>query len=202
MPVLSFQELRNSIRTAIRDACGLLWDDSALDSIINEAQREYSILSGSLTGSMKVYGTETAIFHLPEDFLEPVRFIGRDGLEKPFYSWRYMDQLYPDFRRVTGTEIRGIIPDFEDWGNFRLFPRIPSGQFAGTLFYKRLAVPDQIETRNKEAIEQHCLYQAFFLTGKEGASNYYSRFLASVNEEGAVFRSLRSAGEMRRGRFF
>lgn len=202
MPVPSFQQLRNSVRTAIRDTCGLLWDDSALDGIINEAQREYSILSGSITDSIHVFGTENGVFLLPDDFLEPVRFIGSDKLEKPFYSWRYLDQLYPDFRNITGSGARGIIFDFDNWGNARIFPRIPDKLFAGTLFYKRLAATNKIETRNLEAVEQHCLYQVFSLTGKEGASRYYAQFLDSVNEEGNLYRSLSAGSRIRKGCFF
>ena len=85
MPVSSFSKLRNKIRSAIRDTYGLLWDDPALDRIINEAQREYSLLAGSLIGKVDAIATEDGVCACPADFIEPVKFIGVDNMEKPLF---------------------------------------------------------------------------------------------------------------------
>ena len=202
MPVSSYRELREKIRRKIRDTYGLLWDEPALDRIINEAQREYSILSGSLIGESEVKATRTGVCRYPSDFIEVVRFIGTDGDEKGLFSWRYLDDLYPDFRAETGTEARGLVTDFDGYGKYRIFPKLPEGTTAGKVYYKRLAKANELETRNTEALEQHCYYQVFLLTGKGQASEYYRRFVKLVNEEGENYRGLRNSSPVRFGRYF
>jgi hypothetical protein len=202
MAASSFQEIREKIRRSIRDANGLVWDDDGLDRIIDEAQREYAILSGSLVGSFVLESREGGVSDAPSDFIEPVKFIGSDNFEKPLYSWRYLHKRYPDFRAVTGTEVRGIVTDFDGYGKVRLFPVIPGGIEVGTLYYKRLPAPGVIETTNIDAIEAHCLFQAFLLSDHRSAESYYSRFMEGVNRESHVQRGLNVKSRIRRGRFF
>jgi len=202
MPVSSFSKLRNKIRSAIRDTYGLLWDDTALDKIINEAQREYSILAGSLIGTVDAIAEYEGVCACPADYIEPVKFIGVDNTEKPIFSWRYLDDLYPDFRSMTGTELKGIVTDFDGFGKYRMFPKLPPGTEAGKFYYKRLAAEDVIETMNDDAIEQHCLFQVFLLTGKSATADYYDRFISAVNGESANLRGLKTNSRIRRGRFF
>ena len=202
MPVLSFSRIRRDVREAIRDTYGLMWDDTALDGIINEAQREYSLLSGSLVGSFEVTATVSGVCECPGDYIEPVKMIGVDGHEKALYSWRYLDELFPDFREIPGSELRGIITDFDGFGKIRVFPKLPAGTPAGKLYYKRLAAADRIETQDVEAIELHCLYQVFLLTGKGSAGIYYKKFIDLVNRESSGRRGLGAKSGIRRGRFF
>jgi len=202
MPVSSFRELREKIRRAIRDTYGQMWDDPALDEIINEAQREYSILAGSFIGTTDAIATADGICACPADFIEAERFIGTDGEEKALFSWRYLAEMYPDFRSVTGSEIRGIVTDFDGYGKYRLFPKIPAGENAGKLYYKRLATLDEIETRNVEALEQHCLFQVFLLNGKQAASEYYRRFTEAVNEESVQLRGIKVNSRIRKGKYY
>lgn len=202
MPISSFQKIRESIRRAIRDSNGLLWDDIGLDRIINEAQREYAIASGSLVGSYDIESSKRGISSAPNDFIEPIKFIGSDGFEKPLYSWRYLHSRSPDFRAVTGNEVEGIITDFDGYGKVRLFPIIPPGETVGKLYYKRLPRADVIETINLDAIEKHSLFQVFLLSSHRSAEVYYNRFIESVNSENSVQRGLKTSSPVRRGRFF
>ena len=202
MPVSSFSSIRERVRTAIRDTHGLLWDDAALDRIINDAQREYSIAAGSLTGTCSVTAGRSPVFLAPSDFLEPVRFLGPDGLQRPFFSWRYLREMHPDFRAVTGTELRGIVPDFDGFGRLRLYPALPVGTFAGTLFYKRLAAADRLETDNLDAVVQYCLFHVFLISDHRSAAAYYDRFVSAVNRESHVQRGLSEHRKVRRGRFY
>lgn len=202
MPVSSFNEIREKVRRVIRDTHVLLWDDASLDRIINEAQREYSMLAGSFVGTFDLESSEDGVSDVPDDFIEPIKFIGSDNLDKPIYSWRYLHSCYPDFRSIFGTELRGIVTDFDGYQKVRLFPRLPSGIFAGKLYYKRLAKPNVIETTNISAIEQHCFFQVFLLSDHKSAGTYYSRFVESVNKESSVQRGLKTKSNIRRGRFF
>ena len=202
MAVASFASIRELVRKSIRDVFGLVWDDTALDNAINEAQREYAILSGSLVGIVNVFSSGNGVFPLPDDFIAPVKFIGKSGFEIPFYSWRNIHDKYPDFRKVTGTEIQCIIPDFDGYGNMRMFPLIPAGEKAGTLYYQRLPKKDKLETTNKRAIELYSLFQAFLLDGNASASIYYSRFRSEVNRESSVQRGIKVKSNYRFGRFF
>lgn len=202
MTVSAFSEIRGKVRKAIRDALGLLFADAEIDDMINEAQREYALCSGALVGEMAVTAPEQHVFTAPADFFGPVKFIGRDGFEKPFFSWKYLHDRFPDFRTVTGTELRGIVTDFDGFGKFRLFPALPAGSAAGTFFYKRLPEADTIETANGEALQNHCLYQAFLLAGNDAAAIWYDRFNAAVKAESSLYRNMRPRSPYRRGRFF
>ena len=202
MAVASFASIRELVRKSIRDVFGLVWDDTALDNAINEAQREYAILSGSLVGIVNVFSSGNGVFPLPDDFIAPVKFIGKSGFEIPFYSWRNIHDKYPDFRKVTGTEIQCIIPDFDGYGNMRMFPLIPAGEKAGTLYYQRLPKRDKLETTNKRAIELYSLFHAFLLDGNASASIYYNRFRSEVNRESSIQRGIKVKSNYRFGRFF
>lgn len=202
MTAPAFSSIREKVRKAIRDSLGLLFADAEIDDMINEAQREYALCSGSLIGEMTVTTPERNVFSAPQDFFEPVKFIGADGLEKPFFSWKYLHDRYPDFRTVPGSELRGIVTDFDGFGRFRLFPALLSGSAAGTFFYHRLPAKDKIETANNEAIENHCLYQAFLLAGNGAAGIWYDRFNAAVNAESSLYRNMRPRSPYRGGRFF
>lgn len=202
MAASSFQDVREKVRRSIRDIHGLIWDDAGLDRIINEAQREYSIFSGSLVGSWLVESEENGVSEAPADFIEPVKFIGSDNFEKPLYSWRYLHSRYPDFRAVAATEVRGIVVDFDGYRKVRLFPKIPAGVTVGNLYYKRLPAMNVIETTNINAIETHCLFQVFLLSDHRSAVSYYDRFIESINQERHVQRGLKANSGIRRGRFF
>ena len=202
MTASAFSTIREKVRKAIRDALGLLFADAEIDDMINGAQREYAFCSGSLVGEMSVTIPEHGVFSAPPDFFEPVKFIGSDGFEKPFFSWKYLHDQYPDFRSVPGSELRGIVTDFDGFGKFRLFPVLLPGSSAGTFFYHRLPAKDKIETSNSEAIENHCLYQAFLLAGNNAAGIWYDRFNAAVNAEISLYRNMRPRSPYRYGRFF
>lgn len=203
MAVSVFAPIRELVRKSIRDLLGLVWDDTALDYAINEAQREYAILSGSLVGSVSVHSSESGVFSLPDDYLAPVKFIDNKGYEVPFYSWRNIHDKYPDFRKQKGAFVQAIITDFDGYGKLRLFPILPvSLTPVGKLYYQRLPKKDIIETKNVRAIELHSLFQAFMIDGNPSASVYYNQFAQAVNEESAVQRGMKTKSRLRRGRFF
>ena len=201
MAVSDFASIRELVRKSIRDTLGLVWDDTALDYAINEAQREYAILSGSLVANVTVIAAESGVFSLPDNFIAPVKFIGVDGHDVPFYTWKNIHDKYPDFRKVRGNQLQAIITDFEGYGYLRQFPVLSSPGIVGTLYYQRLPEKNKIETQNVRAIELHSLFQAFLLDGNPSASVYYNQFTLAVNEENAVQRGMKIKGR-RRGRFF
>ena len=224
MNASSYRDLRERIRRVLRDAHGLLWDDAGLDGVIDEAQREYVLCSGTLSREVRVLEQSASasvasleraerlgnaeifavdgVFECPEDYIEPVKFVLPRGEEVPFYSWGYVSELYPDFRKVRGDEVRGIIPDFDGYGKLRLFPVIPAGVFAGNLIYKCYPRNGEVCTTNFEAVAQHCLYQMFLLTDGEAAVYHYKRFQELVNREQSERRGIAVRKDTRRGRFF
>lgn len=200
--IASFAPIRQRLRLAIRDGAALQWSDDALDEIINEAQREYSVLSGSLVSATTLVSDGSGVCSLPRDFIAPVKLIGPDGYEKPFFSWRALHDRYPDFRKIIGRDLLGAVVDFESHGKIRLFPVLPAGVPAGRLFYQRMAEKDKLEVTNTAAIEQYALYQLFLLSEKNGAFRYYAEFQELLNRECMCERSVRSNSQARKSRFY
>ena len=200
--IASFAPIRQRLRLAIRDGAALQWSDDALDKIINEAQREYSVLSGSLVSATTIVSDGTGVCVLPRDFISPVKLIGPDGYEKPFFSWRALHDRYPDFRKITGGHLLGAVVDFESHGRIRLFPVLPANAPAGQLFYRRLAEKDKLEVTNTDAVEQHALYQLFLLSEDNAAFRYYAAFQKLLDRESTRERSVRNRSLIRKNRFY
>lgn len=192
MGVSAFSEIRNRLRREIRDDAGTLFTDSKLDEIINESQREYSLYGETLTGEYPVETNESGIYKVPNDFIRPLSFVNARGTELEQVSWEYLDERYPDFRKIEGSEPEYICFDFDGFGEFRLFPKTEAGKPAGTLHYVRLAHSDVLEGSNLSAVLNHALFQVFYLTGKSGAAEYYRRFREEADDEIRSSQTLRN----------
>jgi len=142
------------------------------------------------------------VFQTPDDFISPLRFLGTDRRERPFISWKRLHESYPDFRTVRGTELCGIVPDFDGFGKLRVWPWLPDGTDAGTLYYRRTAAPDKVETTNVDAVIQYCLFHVFLISANPAADVYYRRFLSAAAREDHVQRGLATNSRVRHGRFF
>lgn len=202
MGVSEFSSLRSELRTAIRDLHGLQWSDTALDAIINEAQREYALYSSELTSSFEVIAHESGIQTAPVDFIEPLRYVTPDGFEHPIVSWRYLHERHPDFRKIDGSYGEALCFDFDGFGKYRIFPRLAAGSPAGCVYYRRLPAKDKLEFHDTEPIVQHSLYQLFLLTGKGSAVNYFDRFVRLVNRESRSSQTLRNRRSHRCGSYY
>ena len=192
MGVPAFNDIRYRLRREIRDDAGTLFTDEALDGIINEAQREYSLYGEVLTGDHSVETNENGIYKAPEDFIRPLSFTDASGLEIEQVSWTFLDERYPDFRKIDGDRPKYICFDLDGFGRFRLFPKVPAGQTAGTLHYVRTAHSDVLEGTNREAVLNHALFQVFYLTGKAGAWEYYRKFREETDAETRSGQTLRN----------
>lgn len=186
----------------MRDSSGFQWTDAVLNGIINQAQYEYSLYSGKFSGEYDVVSTESDVHIVPDDFIEPLKFIDTKGVDVPFVSWRYLNELYPDFRKIKGSSLEYICFDFDGYGKFRFFPIINTGKVAGKLFYRRLAREDVLEDCNLQALKNHCLYQMFFFAGKTPASNYWNEFINLVNKESRSDTVLKNIQKSRHGSFY
>jgi len=202
MSVTSYNEIRLKVREAIRDTHSLLWDDDGLDGLINEAQREYSLIAGTLTGTFNLLSTDLNIYAAPVDFIEPVRVYDADGLELGIYSWRLLEKQYGDWRTITGGFAKGICFDFDGHRKYRIFPKLESGVSVGHVVYKRVAAENTIETRNEDAIINHCLFQMFLLAGDSSTENYWTKFISSVQRENGSMQVMKARSRIRSGRYF
>lgn len=186
----------------MRDESGFQWSDAVLNGIINQAQREYSLYSGKLCGECEVFYNELDIHVAPDDFIEPLKFTDTRGRDIPFVSWRYLNDLYPDFRKITGHTLEFVCFDFDGYGKFRTFPRILHKEKLGKLYYRRTAHEDVLENCNEQAVKNHCLYQMFFFTQKSAANNYWKEFVNLVNKESRSDILLKNRQENRHGSFY
>ena len=198
-----YSSLRERIRKSIRDTYGLLWPDDALDEIIGEARREYSLESGAFTAlTTPVMPNSGGVLSAPGDFFCAQKFFDMSEREVPFVSWRRLHQANGyDFRRITGKYLKAVCFDFDGYGRYRLFPLLPEGEPAGRLLYKRICTEEE-STRNPDAIEAHCLYQMNLLTGKSGTAAYYEMFRKAVNRERSSQQTMNNRGRSRIGVYF
>ena len=203
MPTVSeFALLRHELRLIVRDESGFQWSDAALDAIINHAQREYSLYSGKLCGECDVFFEGSDVHVAPEDFIEPLKFVDDKSRDISIVSWRYLNELYPDFRKINGSALEFVCFDFDGYGKFRTFPHLSANGYLGKLYYRRSAHDDVLENCNEQAVKNHCLYQMFLFSGKSVASNYWNEFIDLVNKESRSNIVLKNRQEHRLGSFY
>lgn len=198
-----FEDLRYDLRNIMRDESGFQWPDAVLNGIINQAQREYSIYSGKLCGEKEIVSSlDSAIHVLPDDFIEPLKFIDLKGSQIPFVSWKYLNEKYPDFRKIKGDFIECVCFDFDGFGKFRIFPHLLHEKNVGKIIYRRFAHENVLEKCNLTAVKSHCLYQMSLFSGKTSANNYWNEFISLVNKESRSDSVLRNRQKYRHGSFY
>lgn len=183
MAVSDYRELRNKLRTNARDTFSVQWSDTALDSIINDAQREYSFYAQNLVGELEIKSSASGVIRLPEDFISPIKCISSKGEDIPIVSWRELTKKYNDFRKCTGEKIQCLCFDYDGYSFVRIFPRIAKNIFCGKLIYTRYAVPDKIETQNIDAVKEHCLFQMSFTAANKKCFEHYNNFMRLIDNE-------------------
>lgn len=186
MPSADFAEIRSRVRTAFRENLGTLWTDDWLDFLVDEAQREWGLLTGEFTGESSVTTGEDGTFDLPKDYYAPVSFTV-DRRTLPMLSWRYVqERMGRDFRTAKGA-VSGVVFDFDKWGTARVFPGVPDVE--GTLVYRRFPADGVLETRAVNALEAHVLSQMNLMSGKDAWQGYWSAFMKAVWEFGRGVRN-------------
>lgn len=196
-----YDEIRNRVRRSLRDEYGLLWSDTELDEMIDEAQREYALYSGALTGSFELISSG-AIMAMPADFIAPLRCFDPDGIELPIVSWKMLHARHADFRSITGTRCESICFDFYGFGRFRIFPLVPDGTACGRILYSRLPAAGTIEVRDQDALESHVLFQASMFSDLGSAGKYWDDFIKSATAVRGGNLTTNNKPKARRGRFF
>ncbi len=179
MPSAAFAEIRADVRTAFRENLGTLWTDDWLDFLVDEAQREWGLLTGEFTGEASVTSGDGGVFALPSDYYAPVALVV-DGWALAPLSWRYAQKMLGrDFRTAKGVA-SGVIYDFDSWGTARVFPCEPG--VSGKLEYRRFPARGVLETRASSALEAHVLYQMNLMSGKDAWAGYWTAFQKAVWE--------------------
>lgn len=174
--------LKTRLRKVFGDDHGIQWSDSLLDEILKEAYREYALYSGGLVGQYEIVPTGAAVYKLPDDFYKVVMVSDVDGREIPVVSYRRLLEEYGDFRGIKGDRLKSICLNFDNFGEFRIFPILPVGSCVGRIYYNRL--PDKPEgVKNLSAIEAHCLFQMYQFTGKAQAQNSYNEFIDLISSD-------------------
>ena len=202
MAVSDYNNLRNILRTNARDKYSVQWSDTALDNIINDAQREYSFYAQNLVGEFEIKSSVSGLLLLPEDFISPIKAISNEGREIPIVSWRELVKSYGDFRKVKGEKAQCLCLDFDGMPKIRIFPVIPAGKTVGQLKYVRYAKKDIPEIKNIEALKEHCLFQMSFVTANGKYQAHYSNFLRLVDEEVRSNHTLNIRKRIRTGVFY
>lgn len=183
MAVSDYNNLRHELRMNVRDEYGIQWSDTALDIIINDAQREYSFYAQNLVGECEIKSSDLSVIQLPEDFISPIKIIDTKGREIPIVSWRELVKEYDDFRKVKGEKVQYCCFDFNGSRYMRIFPIIPADLLIGTLLYTRFSAQDKLEVKNTDALKEHCLFQMAFVTSNNKYSEHYNNFIRLIDTE-------------------
>jgi hypothetical protein len=177
------QELKFRLRKKFGDKYSIQWSDTILDNILIESQREYAILSGSLTGRMELTAGISPVTTLPDDFIKVIRILDADGGDVPVVSYRKLNEDFEDFRKRTGNKAEAVCFNFDGYGKCRIFPVLPENTHVGTLIYSRLPDNKTLEVKNLSAVEQYALFMMFQFTGKKQAQNCYAAFIELTEQE-------------------
>lgn len=196
------EDLKMRLRRTFRDDYNIQWSDSLLDEIIDEAQREYALYSGTLHGTMQIVAGKSAVLDCPDDFIRVVRVFGTDGKDLPIVSYRELARRYGDFRKKTADNIKCLVFDFDGHKKFRIFPQLPEGRSVGIMHYERLPGNGVLEVENIDAVEAYALYMMFLMTGKDLAGVWYEKFITLVNKDISAFNIAGNSQAIRSGRFF
>lgn len=181
--IIDIADLQKRLRRSFRDDLSVQWSDDLLDEIIFEAQREYAFYSGSLVGEVDIVAGENPVIDCPADFISAIRISSTDGRDLPITSFRRLVNIYGDFRKKTSDRVTAAVMDFDGHGKLRLFPQVPPGTRAGTLFYRRLPQRGKLEVKNIAAVEAFAMYLMYLFCGKNLARVQYDKFLSAVATE-------------------
>ena len=201
MRIIGMDEMKSRLRKLFRDEHKIQWSDALLDDILLEAQREYALYSGKLTGEYDVFTVDSPVQTLPEDFVEVISVQDADGKDIPVVSYRKLAEDHGDFREHRGDKAKSFCFNFDSFGKFRVYPVLPPGTFAGKITYKRL--PRENEWGgNSNAIEQHAMFQMYQFTGKSMAQNCFYAFLDLINQEQPRQVAIGNKNIVRTGNYF
>lgn len=200
MAVSGFSKIRGNVRASFRDEGGTFVSDDDLDALIDLAQADWCVLTGTLVGRKDVVTNESGVLPLPDDCIRPTGLTLSNGLSLPVFPWRTLVRFHGDFRRQTGDCPVAVCFDFDQCSGYRLFPKVPSGLRIGTLEYSRRPKEGVLEIREDKAIEAYCLAMLCSLTGKDG-SQWERVFINAASAYGGG-RVGRTGGRYGVGRFF
>lgn len=196
------QDLKKRLRRTARDVYQIQWNDALLDEIINEAQREYALYSGCLTGRTELVSDGRESADLPADFIRVLKVFNPEKKEIPIKSFRQLAREYGDFRKISGVVARCAVFDFDGHKKYRIFPVLPAGMKIGTMYYERLPQTNILEVKNIEAVEAYALYMMFLMTGKDLANVWYDKFMKLVRKDNSAFYIPGIQHGYRTGRFY
>jgi hypothetical protein len=179
----SIAELKERLRKTFRDEYNIQWSDALLDEILYEAEREYAFYSGGLVDTCEIVSTGSAVCYLPDDFFQVVKITGTDGRDIPAVSYRKLIEDHGDFRNDKGNSPLAVCFNFDNFGQFRVYPVLPPGTKIGTITYKRIPREGENISLNSEAVEQYALFMMYSLTGKAMAQNCYAAFMDAIHKE-------------------
>ena len=202
MQNIGMTELKERLRKAFRDEHKIQWSDALLEEILFEAQREYALYSGGLTGKIDVFSGDSPVLSMPEDFFQVTQVISPEGKALPLVSYRELAEEYGDFRKDKGSMAKAFCFNFDSFGKFRIYPQLPSGTFAGTVIYKRLPVKWEQGINNSVAVEHYAMFLMYQFTGKSTAQTSFAAFMDAIHKEQKQKLSSGSKQITRRGVFF
>lgn len=195
----SMQEgIVESVRTAFGDDEKSLFTDGDILFFLDEARREYCMLSSALVGRHEFHRSPDGVYQAPSDFIRPVEVLV-DHESLPVMSYRRIMESVGDFRGLAGHPSCACF-DFDTWGTFRIVCN-PPVDFVGHLVYERLPSGDDNEIVDVDALRSYCLYVMNFIYNRDNYSLHHGRFLEAVGRRNGSNRRLDSRSSFHRGSY-
>jgi len=185
MPSSQFASIRERVRTSFRDVDATMFSDDWLDCFIDDAQRVWAMLTESIVGKEEITQNVSGVLSLPGDCIRPIRLVGADGFELPAVPWKRLHGSYDDFRDITGNFAQAVVYDYDTFGKFRVFPKVPNGTELGVLEYVRRPQEGVLEVGNTDAVCYYVLWIATTFASRGSSPLWRDKFLKEVQEYNA-----------------
>lgn len=198
----SYNELCHLIRRELRDIDGLRYSDSILFPLIHEAQREYAMDTGKLSGECNLIVPEDGVIILPHDFIYPMLCNLGDN-EIPIVSRSFLESEYgSNWKTHSGDLVRYLCFDCGTYGTATVYPRIKKGSDVGILTYARLPTVGIIEFIEKEPLIAWVRFYLSMIECDKRWQEYYKAYKTSVLRHNGSYASTDKKASVLRGRYF
>lgn len=153
---MSYSSIIAEALRIIKDPNATRWTKEEIKGYIDQGQRKLATSSLNLEGTQHYTGDSSLDnnYPLPDDFLEFISFITPKGVEIEILSTQALvrDNTYKFLTDMTSNSISAVCLNFGSWNEIRFYPNPDNNLDVGTMRYKRLPRPNDIEVEDEDPL--------------------------------------------------